>query len=70
MLTLFPFPISRKTLADGGDGAPCFFPPDNNELKNQSGLSNKKWDKAIKELTKNNLAKIEKVDDGLFVEVV
>ncbi|GAA4813617.1 lysine--tRNA ligase [Litoribaculum gwangyangense] len=40
------------------------------ELKNQSGLSNKKWDKAIKELTKNNLAKVEKIDDSLFVEVV
>ncbi len=25
-----------------------------NQLKGQSGLSNKKWDKAIKELTKNN----------------
>jgi lysyl-tRNA synthetase class 2 len=39
-------------------------------LKTQSGLSNKKWDKTIKELTKNNLAKVEKTDDGLFVEVV
>ncbi|MFI1744194.1 lysine--tRNA ligase [Thalassobellus sediminis] len=41
-----------------------------NDLKVQSGLSNKKWDKTIKELTKNNLAKVEKTDDGLFVEVV
>ncbi|MCF7560583.1 lysine--tRNA ligase [Sabulilitoribacter multivorans] len=41
-----------------------------NDLKAQSGLSNKKWDKTIKELTKNNLAKVEKTDDGLFVEVV
>ncbi|WP_375239748.1 lysine--tRNA ligase [Aurantibacter sp.] len=39
-------------------------------LKVQAGLSNKKWDKAIKELTKNTLAKVEKTDDGLFVEVV
>ncbi|XMO87383.1 lysine--tRNA ligase [Algibacter sp. AS12] len=39
-------------------------------LKGQSGLSNKKWDKTIKELTKNNLAKVEKTDDGLFVSVV
>ena len=39
------------------------------ELKEQSGLSNKKWDKAIKELTKNNVAKVNKNDDGLFVEV-
>ena len=40
------------------------------DLKIQSGLSNKKWDKTIKELTKNNLAKVEKTEDGLFVEVV
>lgn len=40
------------------------------DLKSQSGLSNKKWDKTIKELTKNNLAKVEKTDDGLFVGVV
>ncbi|HKJ05852.1 MAG TPA: hypothetical protein VJ970_00145, partial [Flavobacteriaceae bacterium] len=37
------------------------------ELKSQSGLSNKKWDKSIKELTKNKLAKVENNDDGLFV---
>ena len=41
-----------------------------NELKTQSGLSNKKWDKTIKGLTKNNLAKVNKTDEGLFVEVV
>ena len=40
------------------------------DLKSQSGLSNKKWDKTIKELTKNNLAKVEKNDNILFVEVV
>ncbi|RED47929.1 lysine--tRNA ligase [Seonamhaeicola aphaedonensis] len=40
------------------------------ELKTQSGLSNKKWDKSIKELTKNSLAKVEKTDEGLFVKVV
>ncbi|WP_282136834.1 lysine--tRNA ligase [Seonamhaeicola maritimus] len=40
------------------------------DLKLQSGLSNKKWDKSIKELTKNNLAKVEKTEEGLFVEVV
>ena len=43
---------------------------DLNELKAQSGLSNKKWDKSIKVLTKNNLAKVIKTEDGLFVEVV
>jgi len=40
------------------------------DLKSKSGLSNKKWDKTIKGLTKNNLAKVYKNDDGLFVEVV
>ncbi|MCH2195129.1 lysine--tRNA ligase [Kordia sp.] len=40
------------------------------DLKAQAGLSNKKWDKSIKELTKNSLAKVEKNDDGLFVELV
>ena len=39
-------------------------------LKDQSGLSNKKWDKAIKELTKNELAKVEKTEDGLWVSLV
>ena len=39
------------------------------KLKEQAGLSNKKWDKAIKELTKNSLAKVEKTDDELFVEI-
>ena len=43
---------------------------DLNTLKTQSGLSNKKWDKTIKGLTKNNLAKVTKTDDGLFVEAV
>ncbi len=41
-----------------------------NDLKSESGLSNKKWDKTIKGLTKNNLAKVEKTDEGLFVEIL
>jgi len=45
-------------------------PIDLNTLKAQSGLSNKKWDKTIKGLTKNKLAKVEKNEDGLFVELV
>jgi lysyl-tRNA synthetase class 2 len=44
-------------------------PMDLNELKGQSGLSNKKWDKAIKGLTKNKLARVEKTDEGLFVSL-
>ena len=45
-------------------------PLDLNELKAQTGLSNKKWDKAIKGLTKNKLAKVEKTDVGLFVSIL
>jgi len=45
-------------------------PIDLNELKAQTGLSNKKWDKAIKGLTKNKLARVEKTEDGLFVSLV
>ena len=43
---------------------------DLNSLKVQSGLSNKKWDKTIKGLTKNNVAKVSKTDEGLFVEAL
>ena len=39
-------------------------------LKTQSGLSNKKWDKTIKGLTKKEVAKVSKTDEGLFVEVL
>ena len=42
-------------------------PKDLNTLKEQSGLSNKKWDKTIKGLTKNNLVKVEKTPGGLLV---
>lgn len=38
-------------------------------LKEQSGLSNKKWDKAIKALTQGGYAKVAKTDEGLFVEI-
>ena len=39
-------------------------------LKTQSGLSNKKWDKTIKGLTKKGVAKVSKTDEGLFVEAL
>ncbi|MGC1631567.1 MAG: lysine--tRNA ligase, partial [Gelidibacter sp.] len=45
-------------------------PIDLNNLKEQSGLSNKKWDTTIKGLTKNKLAKVEKTEEGLFVHVI
>lgn len=41
-----------------------------NELKAQAGLSNKKWDTAIKGLRKHNLAKVDKTNEGLFVALV
>ncbi|MBE0423792.1 MAG: lysine--tRNA ligase [Lutibacter sp.] len=40
-----------------------------NDLKTQSGFSNKKWDKTIKDLTKKHLAKINNSEEGLFVEL-
>lgn len=40
------------------------------ELKGKTGLSNKKWDTAIKGLTKNKLAKVTKNEDGLTVEFI
>ncbi|MDG5489932.1 lysine--tRNA ligase [Psychroserpens sp. SPM9] len=45
-------------------------PIDLNDLKAQSGLSNKKWDKTIKGLTGKKVAKVSKTDDGLHVEVL
>ena len=41
-----------------------------NFVKDSSGLSNKKWDKSIKNLTKKNLVKVSKTNDGLFIEIV
>jgi len=38
-------------------------------LKSQVALSNKKWDKSIKSLSKHGLTKINKTDEGLFVEM-
>ncbi len=45
-------------------------PVELNAIKTQSGLSNKKWDKSIKGLTKHKLAKVNKTEEGLFVEMV
>jgi len=44
-------------------------PVDLNELKEKSALSNKKWDKAIKGLTKNKMALVSNTDAGLLVEL-
>ncbi len=40
------------------------------EVKEKSALSGKKWDKASKTLTKNNLVKVEKVDDELVIKLI
>ena len=39
------------------------------ELKENAGLSNKRWDKAIKGLSSHKLAKVTKSEDGLFVHL-
>ena len=44
-------------------------PIDLNELKTQAALSNKKWDKAIKGLTRNKLALVQKMEDSLVVSI-
>ena len=41
-----------------------------NEVKTRSQLSGKKWDKASKTLTKNNLVKVEKIDDVLLMKLI
>jgi lysyl-tRNA synthetase class 2 len=38
-------------------------------LKEQTGLSNKKWDKAIKGLTSKSVAQVSKNDEGLMVHL-
>ena len=45
-------------------------PMDLNELKTQSGLSGKQWDKGIKGLAAAGLTKVTKTEVGLMVEVV
>ena len=39
-------------------------------VKEKSQLSGKKWDKATKNLTKNNLIKVEKIDDNLMMTLI
>jgi lysyl-tRNA synthetase class 2 len=39
------------------------------ELKGQAGLSNKKWDKAVKGLRNAGVANVTKTDEGLFIEI-
>ena len=39
-------------------------------VKEKSALSGKKWDKATKNLTKNNIIKVEKINDVLLMKLV
>ena len=39
------------------------------EVKEKSQLSGKKWDKATKNLTKNNLVKVEKIGEDLLIKL-
>ena len=39
-------------------------------VKDASGLSNKKWDKATKGLRKKDVAKVDKTDEGLFIGLI
>ncbi|WP_379969591.1 lysine--tRNA ligase [Epilithonimonas sp. UC225_85] len=41
-----------------------------NEVKTRSQLSGKKWDKASKVLIKNNLVKVDKIDEVLWMKLV
>lgn len=41
-----------------------------NDVKQQSALSGKKWDKAIKNLTKNNIVKVEKTGEDLIITIL
>ncbi|WP_353145211.1 lysine--tRNA ligase [Chryseobacterium sp.] len=40
------------------------------EVKERSQLSGKKWDKASKTLIKNNLVKVEKIDENLLMKLI
>ena len=40
------------------------------DVKTQSKLSGKKWDKASKTLTKGGLVKVETIDENVFMKLV
>lgn len=42
---------------------------DLSELKEKTGLSNKKWDKATKALSKKGLFQVEKTETGLIARL-
>ncbi|HLS31565.1 MAG TPA: amino acid--tRNA ligase-related protein, partial [Flavobacteriaceae bacterium] len=45
-------------------------PTDLKALKDQTGLSNKKWDRGLKSLRKKELATVDKTEEGLFVKLL
>jgi lysyl-tRNA synthetase class 2 len=44
-------------------------PQELNAVKDASGLSNKKWDKATKGLRKKEVANVAKTEEGLFINL-
>lgn len=51
-------------LSENNDEAPL------SEIKEKSGLSGKKWDKSTKNLSKNQLIKVEKIEDALVIKKI
>jgi lysyl-tRNA synthetase class 2 len=45
-------------------------PAELESIKTDSGLSNKKWDKAVKGLRAKDVATVNKTDNGLFIELL
>ena len=43
---------------------------DLNDLKEKAGLSNKQWDVSVKGLTKHGIAKVQKTENQLIIEVI
>jgi len=40
------------------------------DIKRKVGLSNKKWDKAIKKLVEKKIIKVTKIGEGIFIELI
>lgn len=40
------------------------------DIKRKVGLSNKKWDKAIKKLVEKKIIKVTKIGEDIFIELI
>jgi len=40
------------------------------DVKNNSGLSNKAWDKTVKSLRKMELIKVEKIENDIYISKI